>query len=130
MQYGFREDRIERGLAERKLEDISLKKVSAFDGAQALLRDIGAGRNVSANPVTPAPRRIHPKRGAEAAATSGIKNSTPAAEECAHGIYRVEAVPLDQPGLGTRMHCRRIVDRKSTRLNSSHIQKSRMPSSA
>ena len=29
-----------------------------------------------------------------------------------------------------RMYYRNLIDRKSTRLNSSHIQKSRMPSSA
>ena len=33
---------------------------------------------------------------------------------------------LDEAGFD----CRKIIDRKSTRLNSSHIQKSRMPSSA
>ena len=32
--------------------------------------------------------------------------------------------------IGGQMQCRLVLDRKSTRLNSSHIQKSRMPSSA
>ena len=39
------------------------------------------------------------------------------------------AIPPDKTNLTWRAF-RRLADRKSTRLNSSHIQKSRMPSSA
>ena len=37
---------------------------------------------------------------------------------------------LGRNGVGKTTTMRSIIDRKSTRLNSSHIQKSRMPSSA
>ena len=42
-------------------------------------------------------------------------------------LKRVARPKLSEKGLLTPGNC---VDRKSTRLNSSHIQKSRMPSSA
>ena len=42
-----------------------------------------------------------------------------------HGTGWVERIVVDQPDVSTF-----FTDRKSTRLNSSHIQKSRMPSSA
>ena len=37
---------------------------------------------------------------------------------------------VDDPSLGEVVRRSEVLDRKSTRLNSSHIQKSRMPSSA
>ena len=43
-------------------------------------------------------------------------------------VFRADRIVL--PGVGAFADCRRGLDRKSTRLNSSHIQKSRMPSSA
>ena len=54
------------------------------------------------------------------------------------GFYRwLARIPSWASGLGARDHCQKVSrrtptapDRKSTRLNSSHIQKSRMPSSA
>ena len=41
------------------------------------------------------------------------------------------ASSYEHPGTGEVVdNCQHVLDRKSTRLNSSHIQKSRMPSSA
>ena len=51
-----------------------------------------------------------------------------AAIHVAQGAAVTRAVP--HPILSRREQRRRRRDRKSTRLNSSHIQKSRMPSSA
>ena len=48
----------------------------------------------------------------------------------AAGFYRKEPVDCRRPPEEIRDLLRRLRDRKSTRLNSSHIQKSRMPSSA
>ena len=46
-------------------------------------------------------------------------------------VHEGEVVTLlGRNGAGRTTTLRAIVDRKSTRLNSSHIQKSRMPSSA
>ena len=51
-----------------------------------------------------------------------------------HGLFETEERgPQELKGISTPMTLYRVVgerDRKSTRLNSSHIQKSRMPSSA
>ena len=44
-------------------------------------------------------------------------------------VISVDSRPSDALALALRVDCP-ILDRKSTRLNSSHIQKSRMPSSA
>ena len=59
---------------------------------------------------------------ANGAADLGIAGGDVLAEHGGAGLYQ----PVD---LGIA-RCRLMVDRKSTRLNSSHIQKSRMPSSA
>ena len=41
-----------------------------------------------------------------------------------------QLTPQARRDKGSETYVRRLIDRKSTRLNSSHIQKSRMPSSA
>ena len=45
-------------------------------------------------------------------------------------IYGVPGIPITDFGRLAQAAGIRVIDRKSTRLNSSHIQKSRMPSSA
>ena len=46
------------------------------------------------------------------------------------GLNTNWVVGTDHAGIATQIVVERQLDRKSTRLNSSHIQKSRMPSSA
>ena len=59
---------------------------------------------------------------------SRIEPLVMAAERLARGDADVE-IPVRRDQLGRRL-ASAVRDRKSTRLNSSHIQKSRMPSSA
>ena len=51
-------------------------------------------------------------------------------EGCAHSIFEIISNSIDEArdGHGNRINV--TLDRKSTRLNSSHYQQSRMPSSA
>ena len=65
----------------------------------------------------------------------GLRASGPPGGSAAHlrglNLERVLAVAMSRPDSFTRAELVAATgDRKSTRLNSSHIQKSRMPSSA
>ena len=64
----------------------------------------------------------------------GVVLVVPVYERQAAGLYRNSAVVIDADGtpLGVyrKMHIPHDPDRKSTRLNSSHVSESRMPSSA
>ena len=55
-------------------------------------------------------------------------------EHCRHKIFNadftIDGVPQDKSLFAMIRNTEKLQDRKSTRLNSSHIQKSRMPSSA
>ena len=101
----------------RRYRAENLEKVRAKDRVRGRLRWI---KNPKA--MTETNRRCRIKRRLQALAHYG--------GECACcGEKRTEFLAIDHINGGGIKH-RKEIDRKSTRLNSSHIQKSRMPSSA
>ena len=71
-------------------------------------------------------RRIGNPKAVRAVGQALRNNPIPIVVPC----HRIIASDGTLGGYGGRMRDKRKIDRKSTRLNSSHIQKSRMPSSA